>query len=65
MQRSCSTRGYVGALCRFVVVAVALIAGSTVAFAQQGSNSGDGGPQLEIIRSTLASVVVLRGQEVH
>jgi hypothetical protein len=40
MERPCSTRGYVGALCRFVVVAVALTAGSTVAFAQQVNNGG-------------------------
>jgi hypothetical protein len=43
MERSYSTRGYVGALCRFAVVAVALITGSTVAFAQQGNNGGRDG----------------------
>ena len=66
-----ATRVCVGLLYRLALVALALIAGSTVAFAQfQGNNGGgrDGNvaamavPQPEITRSIPASAVALREQ---
>ena len=70
MERFCSKRVCVDVLCRFALVALALIAGSTVAFAQLGNTmttamAATAAPQPEITRSIPASVVALRGQAVR